>query len=100
MPKKYTNNSGIYSKNGRTVNYDSTDFYVRTYDGDVKFSTKKLAKKTAVMANKAAGSVVAWCVTKITHQIIKDGKIISNKIKEIEDDRSIYELMLNSNENF
>ena len=92
---KYKIISGIYDDGGKQISYNSTDFFVRTVGGDVKFSTLYLARKTAINMNKDVGKVIAWVVKKIIYRVF-DGKneMIKEDIKEIEDSKSTYELIL------
>ncbi len=95
---KYKTVSGLYDEGGKKTTYNSTDFFVRTENGDVKFTTLKLARETAINSNKAMGKVVAWTVKKQINKMFNGkNEKISENIFEIEDSISTYDLILKYN---
>lgn len=95
MSSKFKTVSGIYDPGGRIVEYNSTDFYVRTNGVDVKVTTKKFGQKVARLANLSVGKVVSWVVTKyLTFQLMNGNERRNEKVIEIEDSKFVYDLWL------
>lgn len=82
-------------KDANFQTYESTDFFIRTAGGDVKFRTEQLAMEWACMINKAAGEVVATVVKKIAfRKWVNRDELVEDKVMEFEKSRSLFETYL------